>query len=527
MTVTRRGRLALTATTLVVALLVVLGLTRWGAQPTAGKASTTKPTGPAAVAPSARAADWVKRENAKTGTAAWQISSAREAGEHQLTGWADQVSVTPGASFGLHVSSTLGSFTVTAYRLGWYAGKGGREVWSSGPVKGSSQAPPKVNALRTVTTSWPTSTTISTKGWPEGTYLLKLAAKGKQHYVPVTVRATSTMNRLVILNAVTTYAAYNQWGGYSLYKGADGSFGTRAHAVSFDRPYDGNGAEQLMNFEQATIAFAEKQGLDLAYLTSWDLDHDPGALSGARGVVSLGHDEYWSPGMRSAVERGRLAGTNVAFLGGNAVYWRIRFADNGRTMVGYKSAALDPRKNSADTTAMWRQAPRARPENSLTGQLYECFPARGAMVITTPSFFLFRGTGVTKGQSLDGLVGTEIDRAYPIKGTPANLQVVAHSPVPCAQKGRTFADFGYYAAPSGAGVVDVGSMLWVRGMKGTDSKYGITRAGSAFAQVVTRNLFAAMAAGPMGRAHPPVPNLASLGASTSTSTGTGGPFQLP
>jgi hypothetical protein len=471
--------------------------------------------------------DWVRTENARRGTVAWRVSTGQEAGERELTGWADRVSVTAGQRFGLHVSSTLGDFTVTAYRLGWYAGTGARVVWTSGRVRGVPQPPGRVDALRTVMTSWPVSLPVSTSGWPDGTYLLKLAAKGKAHYVPVTVRSSTTRGRLVVLNAVTTYQAYNQWGGYSLYKGADGSFGARSHAVSFDRPYDGNGAEKLMSYEQATISFAEQQGLDLAYETSWDLDQVPGLLDGARGVVSLGHDEYWSTAMRTAVEQARDRGTNLAFLGSNAVYWRVRFADDGRTLIGYKSAALDPVQDRADTTAMWRQAPHADPENSLTGQLYECFPAVGALVVQTPGFFLFRGTGVHRGSSLGGLVGSEIDRAYPVKGTPANLQVAAHSPVPCARQGSTYSDLTYYAAPSGAGVVDVGSMLWVRALAGPDRKYGITVAGVAFVRQVTANLLAAMDAGPMGTAHPPQPNLDILKASPRTDTGTGGQYQLP
>ena len=50
----------------------------------------------------------------------------------------------------------------------------------------------------------------------------------------------------------------------------------------------------------------------------------------------------------------------------------------------------------------------------------------------------------------------------------------------------------------------------------------VNEAGIAFARKVTDNLFTAMVAGPMGRAHPSVPNLASIKASPSTSTGTGG-----
>jgi hypothetical protein len=47
-------------------------------------------------------------------------------------------------------------------------------------------------------------------------------------------------------------------------------------------------------------------------------------------VISLGHDEYWSPAMRHTVEGARDAGTNLAFLGANAVYWRVRFSGDHR-----------------------------------------------------------------------------------------------------------------------------------------------------------------------------------------------------
>jgi hypothetical protein len=40
---------------------------------------------------------------------------------------------------------------------------------------------------------------------------------------------------------------------------------------------------------------------------------------------------------------------------------------------------------------------------------------------------------------------------------------------------------------------------------------------------VTTNLVTAMAEGPLGRHHPASANLASVGDSSSTSTGTGGP----
>jgi hypothetical protein len=471
----------------------------------------------------------VRRENARTGSAAWRIKAADVARGTQLAGYADHVSIRPGEPLRLFVTTTARSFTVRAYRLGWYGGTGARLVSTSPVLQGTVQREPSIDARRTVTTRWRPSATLDTTGWPEGTYLLRLTDNRRlASFIPVTVRSDVVRGRLVVLNAVTTYQAYNAWGGYSLYGGPGSRFDTRAQAVSFDRPYDHNGARIVTNYEQALIEQAERMDLPLAYLTDIDLEQDAHALDGARGVVSLGHDEYWSTTMRRRLTAARDHGANVAFLGANASYWRIRLQRGAlgpdRVVVGYKSAALDPVKGSASTTARWRDAPRAEPENSLVGMLYECFPAQGALVVHDPGSFLFRGTGAGRGTTYAGLVGTEIDRAYPVSGTPRNLQVLAHSPVACGPSRRTYSDMTYYSTPSGAGVFATGSMLWDKAVAGRNTTYGIDDRSVAFARTVTRNLFSAMAAGPMGRQHPARGNLAALHAPSSTGTGTGGPI---
>jgi hypothetical protein len=335
----------------------------------------------------------VQRENERPGSSDWRIPTSEVASDEELSAYADEVSVTPGDSFRLFISSSARDITVRTYRLGWYAGDGARLVWSSGPVPARVQAAPRLEEGNMVVARWLPSLTVPTDGWPEGTYLLQLegrggAADGKRKYVPVTLRSPSTEGKLVLLNAVATYQAYNSWGGYSLNEGPPGAPGDRAVRVSFDRPYDDNGALKLFNYELGVIQLAERLGLPLAYVTSIDIDRSPHLLDGATGLVSMGHDEYWSREMRDAVEKARDSGTNLAFLGANAVYWRVRFepapSGEGRVMVGYRSSAgADPLLHSPDTTAMWRQNPHADPENSLTGQLYECFPAQGPLVATS------------------------------------------------------------------------------------------------------------------------------------------------
>ncbi|GAB3067323.1 hypothetical protein GCM10027053_33710 [Intrasporangium mesophilum] len=494
------------------------------APPTGSAASgIARTTGPV---PASGGPGWVRAENARAGTHGWRIGKAEQAGEMDLAGYTDRVSVLPGEDVALRLSSTLGPVTVRAFRLGSYDGVGARQVWVSAPLPVTRQAAPVVDSHRTVRCRWSESLRVSTTGWPEGCYLFRLEAGGRARYMPFTVRSRTTAGRLVLVSSVLTQQAYNTWGGYSLYQGPDRSLASRSYAVSFDRPYDTSGAPKVLSFEQGPILVAEGLDVDLAYVTSWDLHHDPGLLAGARGVVSLGHDEYWTVPMRRHVEAARDAGTNVAFLGANALYWRVRLDESARLVTCYKSSTLDPHRGQPDTTAQWRQRPHPDPENSLTGMLYEAFPAQADLVVHDPSFFLFSGTGARAGDAYPGLVATEIDRAYPVAGTPHNLQVVAHTPVPQFQKADTHSDMTYYTAPSGAGVFAVGTMAWCAGLRGPHSRKRIDERASTFARTVTENLFREMAAGPMGRSHPARPNLATIGASAHTSTGTGGPVAL-
>ena len=511
--------------------------TRPGGTVSATSTATRAPSGPSTTGstlrasseadPGLAAAAGTRAENRRPGNADWRVPGWRTAGPRELAGYADRVSVLPGQPFRLFVTATAPSFTVRAFRLGWYGGAQARLVWQSGHLPGHRQPAPTVGPGHLVTTSWTPSVRVTTAGWPAGAYLLLLTdIRGRAKYVPLTVRSAATRGRLVIVNAVATYQAYNAWGGWSLYHGPDGGFATRASMVSYDRPYDDNGARILTRYEQGTISQAERLGLPLAYLTSVDLDTDPGVLAGARGVVSLGHDEYWTTAMRAAVTRARDSGTNLAFLGANAVYWRVRFAARGavpdRVLVGYKSAAADP-MHGPSTTTMWRSAPFPDPENSLVGSLYECFPANGALVVRDPGFFLFAGTGARAGSAYPGLIGPEINRAYPIGGTPAGLQVVAHSPVRCGPTGSTASDVTYYTTASGAGVLAVGTMGWDKAVRGASPGGGPPAATSAFARRVTVNLLTVMAAGPMGPTHPSRSDLAALHEPTTTRTGTGGP----
>ncbi len=481
------------------------------ARPSTTPAPTTTTT-VAVSAPftSAVTAGWVARENALPGTQAWKLT--RPADSHQIQGYASTVSVNLGGSLQLYVSTTAPSWSVQAFRMGYYGGDEGRLLWSSPTYPGVAQpACPLQAPTNTVECSWRDPVRVSTAGWPQGTYLFKLqSSTGWQSYVPLTVRDDSSHSAFLVNDSVTTWQAYNLYGGYDLYQGANGSLATRARAVSFDRPYAlGNGAGDFLGLELPMISMMESHGLDVSYTTDVNLSEDPALVEQHRTFVSLGHDEYYSLAMFQGLTTARNDGVSLIFLGANAVYRHIRLNSTplgpDRLEIDYKSATADPLygHDNADVTPWaWRDPPNNAPESALLGEMWQCNPVRADMVITDPSNWVFDGSGLTQGSHIAGIVGPEYDHFSPAVPNPGDVTVLAASPVDCSGRHST-ADMTYYSAPSGAGVWDTGTIDWVgQVMSGCSTcapPNPVTR--------ITDNVLAAFGAGRAGRVHPSAANM--------------------
>jgi hypothetical protein len=453
-------------------------------------------------------------ENSRPGDPRWDV---RHLGSPDaIMGYAGRFSVLAGESVPLFVSTTSRSFRVLAFRTGWYGGDLARLVWQSGNVRGHRQRrPSREHRTNTVTTDWGPSLTVPTHDWPEGAYLLRLDAdSGAQRFVPLTVRSASTAGKVVIKNSVATWQAYNMWGGYDLYNGPAGlgDYASRSLAVSLDRPYDHEGAYLFLIYERKVIELAERIGLPLAYATNLDLAGQPRLLTGASALISLGHDEYWSPAERATVTAARDSGVNIAFLGANASFRRTRLTDSKlgaqRTVICYKTSYLqDPMygKDNALVTSDWREPPHADPESSLTGTLYESNPTTADFVVTSPDAWVFHGTGVRAGTRFRGLVGTEYDRVNPGFPVQRPIEVTSHSPLTCRGV-NSYADSAYYTHRGGAGVFNTGTMRWVQSLGG-EHQYGLDRRTARFTRQVTANVLRAFADGPAAARHPARDNL--------------------
>ena len=382
-------------------------------------------------------------ENQQPGTPGWRLERVSRNGE--IEGYAKLASVAPGEVMPIAVStSTTTSFRWELYRLGHYAGAQARRVASGGPLAASPQpACPMDPTTGLIACGW--STTLAVRidpGWVHGVYLLKLIrADGLERFVPFLVRPRDTAARgeALVVIPTATWEAYNRYGGESLYDDDEREF-AHGHAfqVSFDRPYlRDDGAGDLLTHDLALIDWIESLGVDVDYVSSPELDAAPSLLHGRRVVLLSGHDEYWSHGIRAAMDEAVAGGTSLILLGANAGYWQVRYgasADGrpGRVITGYKEDAptRDPvGPQSPLLTGRFRDPPVSLPESRLFGVMYQGFHQFGfpEVVSRTGPAWVFEGTGFSPGDTVWGIAGYEFD-AIPDDAQTPRSEVLMDAP---------------------------------------------------------------------------------------------------
>jgi hypothetical protein len=413
--------------------------------------------------------------NARLGTLPWQISNP--AIHHEIEGYASDASVERGESISLFVSTADRTYSMEIFRLGWYQGQGGKRMLPSIRRPGRKQPIPTPDQdTGIVECKWTDPLVIRTSDprtgepWPSGVYLVKLSGSPskKQSYITFVVRDDHRHSDILFQTSVTTYQAYNRWGGHSLYTKP------RSFRVSFNRPYrNGYGSGDFLFWEYSLARFLEREGYDVTYTTDVDTHAHGELLPQHKAFLSVGHDEYWSWEMRDNIEAARERGVNLGFFGSNIGYWQIRFepspvtGQSNRTIVCYKNPAKDPMAGDPDprrrrlTTTRFRESPVNRPEDTLIGVMYDKALARADIVVQQPSSWVFEGTGVDQGDRLPGLLGYEADRMF--GHAPPGTVRIAHSPYD-GDDTTLYADMTVYRWPSGSRVVATGSMQWNWGL---------------------------------------------------------------
>ncbi|MFJ2778090.1 N,N-dimethylformamidase beta subunit family domain-containing protein [Kitasatospora sp. NPDC087315] len=322
------------------------------------------------------------------------------------------------------------------------------------------------------------------RSWPSGLYRAEFEPDGGEVWFAVRAARPGGHQAILVSLPFATWQAYNRVGdpGYGLYGTEQHD---RAHRVSFDRPGGGPAPER---WEEGLMRWLHRTGQTVDYCSNLDLHLVPGLLDHYRLLVCNGHDEYWTWVMRDTVEGFVAAGGNLAIFSGNTCWWQMRLEDEGRTMVCYRDAALDPvaATDPRRATTEWSSALVGRPENTLTGLSFRqgagCWTDFDLMLddsyrVAFGDHWALADTGLRDGDSFArGALGYETDaadltwidgvpRVTGRDGTPASFTVLATADL------RHWRDFGQGGAATmgvftlGRGsVFNAGTINWGRAL---------------------------------------------------------------
>ncbi|MFC6934372.1 DUF4082 domain-containing protein [Actinomadura yumaensis] len=521
--------------------------------------SFAAPAANGAVGPCDAGGNPVACENTKTGAPKSEWEKI-DGGGQTIEGYAAQFSVNVGGTVQFKINTPARGYAIDVYRMGYYGGRGARKIGSATPSAALPQRQPPCASDSTtglvdcgswgVSASWTVpSNAVS------GVYFAHISrtdGTSDDNHVMFVVRDESSRSGMVVKTSDTTWQAYNQWGGNSLYHGTSGVAEGRAVKVSYNRPFTTRentpwGRDFVFANEYPMIRFLEANGYDLTYLATQDVDRDGALLRNHRTFLSVGHDEYWSRGERENVEAARDAGVNLAFFSGNEVYWKTRWenASDGspyRTLVVYKESTANAKTDPTGSwTGIWRDPrflapPEAgRPENSLTGTIFtvNCCGVALKVPAADGRMRFWRGTSVANqapgatATLADQTVGYEWDEDLDNGARPAGLfrmssttaqvpeKLVAYGPD--VEPGTATHSLTMYRAPSGALVFGAGTVQWSWGLDPDhDGNGDAPESADAAMRQATVNLLADMGHQPATRQS----DLAAAAKSTDTAAPT-------
>ncbi len=450
------------------------------------------------------------------------------AGDPSIQGFTTEFSVNKGATVNFKIDTDATSYHLDIYRLGYYNGAGARLVTTIGPAVALPQNQPA--CLDDTTTglidcgNWGVSAIWSMPSDAvSGIYVAKVTRDdtGGASHIFFVVRDDSSTSDVVVQTSDTTWQAYNNYGGNSLYTGSPAG---RAFKVSYNRPMiaranqDGGYQGFLFNSEYPMVRWLEANGYDVSYVSGMDgdrfADADTDALPETinpispqrhKVFMSVGHDEYWSARQRANVEAARDAGMHVAFFSGNEIFWKTRWEPSidgsgtlYRTLVSYKethaNAKIDPLQT--EWTGTWRDqrdfnpervdggTGTSKPENALSGTIFMVNGVRNDAIMVPAAFGshrFWRNTSIASLQPGEvailpvGTLGYEWDEAPDDAFTPPGLQrlsltTIDVTPLYLQDNGSNYGagtathSLTLYRHASGALVFGAGTTQWSWGL---------------------------------------------------------------
>ncbi len=263
--------------------------------------------------------------------------------------------------------------------------------------------------------NWPvTLELLIEQDWLSGVYLLKLTEQTTQcqSFVIFIVRDERPA-RLVFQCSDHTWQAYNRWPSqYSLYDDGKNTWhwGDLSQ-VSFHRPYgkycqifdqpQSIGSGEFLLWEYPFAYWLEREGYDVTYISNTDTHRDPATLLRGKGLLSVGHDEYWTIEMFEHVRSAIAAGVSVGFFSGNAVCGRVAWDEATKSLR--RVGVFGPPEGTREFQSMSSLKHERPYANELVGA-HSTGPVTGARIGFARSLIIgsMRERGCSKGRRFRG-----------------------------------------------------------------------------------------------------------------------------
>jgi len=180
-----------------------------------------------------------------------------------------------------------------------------------------------------------------------GLYAAAIRAEGAPLQIaPFVVRPSEPVARIAVLANTNTWCAYNPWCGINQYTDPFGvrlSFQQPNPALDpFARIIDGDtaGEEPTIVFDHHLVAgeleilgWLEQAGYPFDLYSDLDFHNGIDNFDQYSALVLTTHPEYWTTEMFDRLVAYLDGGGSLLYLGGNGIYERITYADDGNTLV--------------------------------------------------------------------------------------------------------------------------------------------------------------------------------------------------
>lgn len=423
-----------------------------------------------------------------------------------------------GGKLNVHVSSSRPDFDIQIRRAGF-----------SNPILQTTHFNNGVQYNMTDTgyagLNWGTGHTVNIPSdWKSGIYEVVLHNNQQEYYpeyVAIKSNNPGSYSKVLVLDSVTTNMAYSPIGGKSLY-GYNSTNGQATTRITTERPVGQGMWAEHRDF----VNWLDAKGIAYEAASMLDIQRDPTLLKHYNLVILVGHNEYWSKTMRDSWDSYLASGGNAAIFSGNTMWWQVRFSDDLKQMICYKSANNDPIANTGHNdivTVNWYNSPINRPENTSTGVSfrnggyhdytdggvqhyvkdgYGDDGTNGGFKVSDASHWAFIGTGLKNGDVFGRnttIAGYEVDGALfkmvngkPVvtgeDGTPTNFQILGLTPayavnspsgvpgiVANGYKNQGWGTIGIFQPTANSGTVFVAPTVdWAEGLSSDSSVSRIT-----------------------------------------------------